>query len=262
MTDPYGLTDADVDKWTTHFGVEASQIHHDYAISHALQALSRHAECFVFYGGTALSRTILDGLRLSEDIDLLSVGPRAKAASLLDEALRFSLEQRFGLIEGNPRLVEARKDTQACVYTIGDAGVQLQLISGDTYTPWPRHLSRVSLRYAGMNDVTMMTFTPAGFVGAKTMAWCDSTRNAPRDLYDLWALAEAGHIGSDAAQTFRQFGPTSGYPQKWMFPKPPTPTAWEDALAHLGRLQVGPEQAYDTVVQAWASAIVGVEHSL
>ncbi|MDR0284088.1 MAG: hypothetical protein LBI33_04260 [Propionibacteriaceae bacterium] len=63
MADWYGLTEAQAEAGATHVGVGEDQLHHDYAISHVLRALSRHSDWFVFYGGTALSRTILDGCR-------------------------------------------------------------------------------------------------------------------------------------------------------------------------------------------------------
>jgi len=256
-----GLSEADVETWTAHFGVGADQIHHDFAISHVLRELSLHADMFVFYGGTALSRTILDGLRLSEDIDLLTVGPRGPAATMLDEVLRSGLERRFGVIDARPRLPETRTDTQACLYRIADVTVQIQLIAGDAYTPWPRQASRVSLRYAGLSDVTLTTYSPAGFVAAKTTAWCDTTRNAPRDLYDLWALGQAGHINAEAAHVFRRFGPVAAYPRRWLFPqRPPSEAEWDDALAHLGRLAVGPREAYESVVTAWSTAVECAEH--
>ncbi|MDR1212483.1 MAG: nucleotidyl transferase AbiEii/AbiGii toxin family protein [Propionibacteriaceae bacterium] len=256
MASWYGLTEADADAWVTHFGVGEDQIRHDYVISRVLKELSAHADLFVFYGGTALSRTILDGLRLSEDIDLLTVGTRKPAATTLDEALRSGLERQFGLIDAQPRLPDTRIDTQACLYQVADVTVQIQLITGDDYAPWPRQTSQVSLRYGGLGSVSLTTYTPAGFVGAKTTAWCDTTRNAPRDLYDLWALAQAGHISADAARVFRRFGPTASYPRQWMFPQqPPGPDLWENALAHLGRLTVGPHEAYEAVVAAWDAAM-------
>ena len=66
------MTEADVEKWAAHFGVGDDQIRHDFAISRVLEELSHHSDLFAFYGGTSLSRTILNGLRLSEDIDLLA----------------------------------------------------------------------------------------------------------------------------------------------------------------------------------------------
>ncbi len=260
MASWHGLTEVDAETWMNHFGVGEDQVRHDFVISRILQELASHADLFVFYGGTALSRTILDGLRLSEDIDLLSIGSRKPAATTLDEAIRSGLERQFGLINAHPRLPDTRTDTQACLYDVAGVTVQVQLIAGDDYTPWPRQTRQVSLRYSNLDDVRLTTYTPAGFVGAKTSAWCDTTRNAPRDLYDLWALAQGGHINAEAARIFRKFGPSSSYPRTWMLPKkPPGSAEWEDALGHLGRLPVGPDEAYETVTSAWAAAVVETE---
>jgi len=251
----YVVSEADAAAQQAHFGVARDQIKHDFVISHVLDALAPHADQFVFYGGTALSRTILDGLRLSEDIDLLSVGPRKEAAAIIDNALRNALERNFGIIEADPWLSQTRNDTTACTYRIGGIPLKMQLIDGRNYTPWPRQQSEVSQRYAGLPNVTLTTYTAESFVGAKTVAWCDTSRNAPRDLYDLWALAEAGYITAKAAAIYRHHGPSNSFPNRSAFPNtPPTEQEWTDALGHQCILQVGPTQAYDTVVAAWVRA--------
>jgi len=260
MAELYGLDPAEAARWRSHFGVTDSEIVHDFVISQALRVLAPHADRFVFYGGTALSRTFLDGLRLSEDLDLLSIGPRKDAAALLDEALRLGLEEQFGAVEGQPRLTRVKTDTQACLYSVGELAIKIQLINGEHYTPWPRQTTQVSLRYDGLEDVTLTTYTPEAFVGAKTAAWCD--RNAARDLYDLWALARRGYINADAAQTFQRCGPTSGYPRPWLFPgRPPSDEAWSDALGHLCVLQVGSQEAYRSVLDSWQAAVADAESS-
>jgi hypothetical protein len=256
----WDLTEADAAAQEAHFGVARDQIEHDFVISHVLNAIARHADRFVFYGGTALSRTILKGLRLSEDIDLLSIGPRHETAAILDQAIRDGLERNFGLIEARPWMSEARRDTDACIFRIRDVQLQVQLIEGTDYSPWPRQRSEVSLRYTGLESVQLTTYTPEGFAGAKTSAWCDTTRNAPRDLYDLWAMAEAGHITSRAAQTYKQFGPTGGYPRRWTFPSaPPSTDEWYDALGHQCIPAVGPNEAFDAVLAAWDTAVAEAE---
>jgi hypothetical protein len=250
------LSEADAAAQEEHFGVARDQIEHDFVVSHVLAALAPHTDRFVFFGGTALSRTILDGLRLSEDIDLLSVGPRGMVATTLDQAIRSGLERGFGEVTASPSLSGARTDTTPSVYRIGEVHVQIQLIDGSDFADWPRQTSEVSQRYTGMANLQLQTLTPAGFVGAKTAAWCDTGRNAPRDLYDLWALATAGLIDPEAATVYRLHGPTRGVPRRWAFPKaPPTESEWRDALAHQCILQVGPEEAYQTVVSAWEAAV-------
>ncbi len=193
---PFTLSETDTVVQQEHFGVARDQIEHDFVISHVLAALAARANQFVFYGGTALSRTFLEGLRLSEDID------------------------------------------------------------------WPRQLSEVSQRYAGLPNITLTTYTAEGFAGAKTAAWCDTTRNAPRDLYDLWAMADVGLITANAAVAYRKHGPTSGFPQRGAFPtRPPSETEWHDALGHQCNPRVGPVEAYETVVAAWEAAVNEADHA-
>lgn len=60
------LDEAEAQQQEAHFGVARDQVEHDFVISHVLSALSAHSDQFVFHGGTALSRTFLDGLRLSD----------------------------------------------------------------------------------------------------------------------------------------------------------------------------------------------------
>lgn len=102
--DPFVLSVKDMDEQRARFGVDPGQVMHDFVISHVLSAISSESDKFVFYGGTALSRTHLDGLRLSEDIDLLSLGPRREAAFAIDRAITSSLSRHFEGVAGAPPL--------------------------------------------------------------------------------------------------------------------------------------------------------------
>jgi predicted nucleotidyltransferase component of viral defense system len=252
----FDLAPDEAARWTARFGAAEDQIRHDFVISHLLAAIAPVADKVVFYGGTALSRTFLPDLRLSEDIDLLSVGPRRPVAPLIDEAIRAALEPGFGPVTADPWLADVRRAADACVFRIGDVDVKIQLIDGTNYTPWPTQPSTISLRYRGLEDVTMTTLTAAGFVCAKTTAWSEPTRDAPRDLYDLWALAQHGRIDDDAAELFKQRGPTRAYPRRWLVPsKPPTEDAWQAALSHQCIPQVSAEDAHHAVIEAWRAAV-------
>ena len=92
----------EIARYTSLFGVEPTQIQHDFVVSHVLSAIAEHRDRIVFFGGTALSRTYLDGLRLSEDIDLLAIGSRAEVARMLDRAIGERLERRFGVVDADP----------------------------------------------------------------------------------------------------------------------------------------------------------------
>lgn len=133
--------------------------------------------------------------------------------------------------------------------------MKIQLLDGRTQILWPSEKTAVSMRYAGMTDAEMMTFTPDGFACAKFTAWCDTTRNAPRDLYDLWALTKAGHITPNTASIYKKHGPTNSYPRAWMLPQQaPAYNDWHESLGHQCIPQVDPDEAYETTVEAWMKA--------
>lgn len=258
----YKLSDADARAQMQHYGVPRESIEHDFVISHVLAAIAPLRDQFVFYGGTALSRTILDGLRLSEDIDLLSIGPRPTVAKALDDAIRTRLARSFGKVTAEPSLTAAKRDTEACIYQIGDTQLRIQLIDGRNYIPLPHCTALVHQRYHALPDLELTTPTPAGFVVAKTMAWSDTTRNAPRDLYDLWALATAGHITAEAARTYQRIGPTGGYPKPWNLPtRTPSSDEWSASLNHQCQPQVTPQEAHDVTLTAWHRAVAVAEQS-
>jgi predicted nucleotidyltransferase component of viral defense system len=230
-------------------------------VSHVLAAITACADDIIFYGGTALSRTVLPDLRLSEDIDLLSVSGRKPVATRLDQAISDYMRPRFGTVEARPWLADTRHDTDPSVFRIAGINIQIQLVDGRDYPAWPTVHREVEQRYAGIPSATFRTYTAAAFVGAKTVAWAETTRNAPRDLYDLWALARAGHINAEAAELFKRYGPTGAYPERWLFPRQaPTEQHWKDALAHQCRLRVTAAEAYGTVVQEWGVALADLSH--
>lgn len=111
--------------WAKSFGVSFAQVDRDRAISVILSAIAPRAHDFVFYGGTALSRTALPELRLSEDIDLLSRGPRRPVAERLDEAIRIGTERVLGPVVAEPWLADARRDTESSLLHFGEIDVRI-----------------------------------------------------------------------------------------------------------------------------------------
>lgn len=78
---------AERDHVAAQFGVASAQIERDYVLSLLLAAIARRfADEVIFFGGTALARTHLPQGRLSEDLDLIAVGPRRDLATRLDSA--------------------------------------------------------------------------------------------------------------------------------------------------------------------------------
>ncbi|QEE61348.1 hypothetical protein FVA74_06965 [Salinibacterium sp. dk2585] len=78
------------------------------------------------------------------------------------------------------------------------------------------------------------------FAAAKLSSWQD--RNAPRDLYDLWAMTGAGMVDAAAAALFARFGPFTHVTDR-SFDLIPSEDEWERSLGHQGRIRVGPEEA-------------------
>lgn len=78
---PGVLDDRERDVVMARFEVGQAQVVRDHVISHALAAIADvGTDRVVFFGGTALSRTLLPDLRLSEDIDLIAHGDRREIA--------------------------------------------------------------------------------------------------------------------------------------------------------------------------------------
>lgn len=177
----------------------------DHVISHALAAISTvGTDDIVFFGGTALSRTYLTGLRLSEDIDLLALGDRSAIADKIENALTRQLRRGFGNVTFTPPLKDARHANPS-VMQIGDVRVQIQLLSSEGYPTWPTEVVDIEQRYSDAPPARLRVLTPEAFVASKLSSWND--REVPRDLYDLWALAEAGFINAKASELFARWGP-------------------------------------------------------
>lgn len=81
------------------------QVERDHMISHMLAGIARSPirDDVVFFGGTALSRTYLPDLRLSEDIDLLARKSRSEVASELTRTFESALARTHGRLTWAPR---------------------------------------------------------------------------------------------------------------------------------------------------------------
>lgn len=239
---------ADLDRVRATFGVGEAQVRRDFVISWMLWAIAESTPDVVFFGGTALNRTLLTDLRLSEDIDLMPLDARSQVASTLHEGLSTLLERGFGQITADIPLPGTRHPA-ASVYEVSGHKIRVQLVDRDSYY-WPWRPTPIHQRYQGCPPANLKTLTSEGFAAAKTAAWCE--RNTPRDLYDLWAIADAGLITAAAAEAFRRHGPTNRRPSPAIFPAgPPTEREWRDALSHQCIPRVSPVDAHRTVVAAW-----------
>ena len=222
------------------FGVAAEQVVRDHVISHALAAIATvDTNDLVFFGGTALARTHLTRLRLSEDIDLIASGSRMEIGDRLEAAIARGLGRAFGTPTFTPRI----RDTipsESSVMEAGGVRIRLQLLSAQGYPAWPTEVRQIEQRYSDAPPARLRVLTAAAFAAAKLAAWSD--RGAPRDLYDLWALAGVGKIDREAVEMFGKLGPYTSA-SKVSFARLPTDSEWTAALGHQCVPQVGPEEA-------------------
>ncbi|MFD6857603.1 nucleotidyl transferase AbiEii/AbiGii toxin family protein [Rhodococcus sp. NPDC060090] len=235
------------------FGVSPEQVERDHLISHLLAAIAgRFVDHLHFIGGTALARTHLPQGRLSEDIDLVALGNRTELASELDAALERSVARTHGRLVWDPAL-SVVKDTQAAnLRTASGLSVKIQLLSSQDRTVWPAESRDLEQRYSDAPQARLMVPTRSAFAAAKTATWHD--RRAPRDLWDLCALAEIGAIDAEAAMLFRNYGPTNRMPGRHLFERPPSEADWRSQLAGQTRLTRTASETLVIVCEAWARA--------
>ncbi|OWY83500.1 hypothetical protein B9C99_03460 [Rhodococcus sp. BUPNP1] len=173
------------------FGVSPEQVERDHLISHLLAAIAdRFADRVHFIGGTALARTHLPHGRLSEDIDLVAMGNRTTLATELDAALVRAVARTHGRLIWGPTLAEIKDTEAANLRTTTGLSIKIQLLSSRDRTVWPAETRDLEQRYSDAPRATLTVPTLAAFAAAKTATWHD--RRAPRDLWDLCALAEIG----------------------------------------------------------------------
>lgn len=193
----------ELNDWVEKFDVPDSQIRRDHLISHVLVAIEKEGdEKTKFYGGTALCRSCLLNVRLSEDIDLLHPEPRERL-EFLKGALPKAMRKEFPDAswsdlpsEGDGFASQLRAD--------GVDGIRLDVGRlGPERRAWEFEPGDIALRYSDVPDVVRLACpTLPTFVAMKYEAWCD--RHAPRDLFDLAGLAEIGAFDLEANRILRE----------------------------------------------------------
>ena len=245
------LTDSDRERLKSEFGADDSQVERDHLISRLLAELSREMQSLLkFYGGTALSRSYLQKGRLSEDVDLIAVGPRTEIAQQVMRVLTLGLAREFGRPTFTPALDQVRGVTPVVMRVPSGPQLQLQLLPDDHYPAWPFHLVALPSRYSDCEPAELSIPTRDAFVAWKSSSFMD--RRASRDLWDLATLAELDAFTPEAARLFTRFGPLSNLPSDSTIPEAPDQTRWERDLAHQTRLMITAEEARTRVVGAWS----------
>jgi Nucleotidyl transferase AbiEii toxin, Type IV TA system len=253
VTLPIGLQPDDLAQVMAAFGVAEAQVRRDHAISHILAALSRHRrDELIFFGGTALSRTYLLDQRLSEDIDLIAVDHRDDLADVLLKDINAALARTHGRLTWSPGWSRNSDVDPAVAVTADGIAINIQLLRGARYEPWPTQTCEIEQRYRDAPPAILRVPTLLAFAGWKTAAWLD--RGAARDLYDLWALDRVGALNAESATLFATHGPTRSPPRSWMFTRAPSAVEWQAQLAGQTRLTVTAAEALEAVRTAWAAA--------
>ena len=179
------------------FGVPEAQVVRDHLISHVLQVLAVDAPLEVtFFGGTALCRTWLPDVRLSEDIDLL-VADHVAASEELPPLLSRGIRREFPDSRWQDLGRQHDVDTKSLVAT---DGVEVKVQFAKWRHRWedviPVEIEPVRLRYSDLPETCRLPVpTAAGFATMKLVAWSD--RHAPRDLFDLYGLAQSGYLDEE-----------------------------------------------------------------
>jgi hypothetical protein len=209
------------------------------------------AEQVVFFGGTALARTVIPDGRLSEDIDLITIGTRTEIAQRLTTALPRAVRREFPGLTWQPSPVAVREPAPAILLNADGLAVRIQLLSATGYPRWPTQHVDLVQRYTDAPPARLIVPTAAGFAAAKAVAWY--SRHASRDLWDLWALAERGHLDAEAADLYARLGPTNHRPDPADYAEPPSQARWERDLGAQIRLTVTAADAAEVVAEAWRS---------
>lgn len=254
----FGLSEEDLAREIQRFGVAEEHVRRDHAISHILAAISASLQDDVlFFGGTALSRTHLVHARLSEDIDLIALGNRQQIAERLTSSVDAALRRTHGRLTWAPPF-GIRDIEPALVETATGVSIRVQLLHERGYEMWPTELRRIEQRYQDAPGATLLVPTLDSFAAWKTAAW--SSRAAPRDLYDLWALADAGALTPTAATLFTKHGPTGRPPRESNFATAPSEAEWRASLSEQTRLSVKAEEALAIVRGEWARAVAQLKN--
>lgn len=240
---------ADLGRFAARFGVSDAQVRLDHLISHVLAALPAFtAGGLHFYGGTALSRTFLEGDRLSEDIDLLHPDYDDVLTRFAHDLPRVLRREFPGArLEPGAREGDGR---QAYLVTADVPALKLYVGATHRYRPgWRFAPIPVALRYPDVvAAVELPCPTRATFAAMKLEAYHD--RHLPRDLFDLAGLARLGALDAEAEEVLRAATGFGFLPGEFARVPASTAAAWHAELAHQVRELSDPETCRADVLAA------------
>ena len=225
------------------------QVRRDHAISHALAALQKIESEKVFFGGTALSRTLLSRGRLSEDIDLYSSDRRSLCREL--DNLPDLIEEEFP--QANWDVLPSLTPDPRSSLLVCEASIHIRVQVVDALSrKWqsiPTNLVDIHQRYSDVSKTQLIVPTFDGFVAMKILAWFD--RGAPRDLFDLDGLSRIGAVSSathDLVEKLRGYRLT-----KQMLSRKVS-GLWQEELAHQTKLERSENECLARVLEWWGKS--------
>ena len=231
------------------FSSSELQVRRDHAISHILAAIQGLKSELVFYGGTALSRTLLTDGRLSEDIDLYTED-HEKLCRELDD-IPDLIEQEFP--EANwqkspSQLRDADSTNLSCGSSIQ---VRVQVVDSQPrgWQKIPVELTEIFQRYSDAPRIKLLVPTFDGFVAMKVSAWFD--RHAARDLFDLESLSRKGDVTENIKELVQSL---RGYRLTGARLDGKVVGNWTQELAGQTKLEITERECLSRVLEWWGTA--------
>lgn len=234
------------------FGVARTQVRRDHLISHLLAALSEHAgDDVLFFGGTALSRTLAPHGRLSEDIDLIARHNRRVTAERLDKTLLRATRREFPGLQWQPPVGAVRDTAPAILSTPDGTTVRIQLLNATGYAPWPTERHQLVQRYRDAPAATLTVPTAPSFVGWKPPH--GSTAPPPATSTTSGSSPTSAPSAPSALRPtlFAKLGQTNKAPGPELFTDAPDEATWRRDLAGQTRLRVTATEALTKVRDTW-----------
>lgn len=231
------------------FGANEAQVSRDHAISHVLAALQRINTEFVFFGGTALSRTFLTTGRLSEDVDLYSPDRRALCREL--DGLLKLIKEEFPQAAWNVMPSQTGDPHSSLLVCDSSTQIKVQAVDSKTrgWSKVPKALTQIYQRFSDVPATKLPTPTFDGFVAMKALVWFD--RRSARDLFDLEGLSREGKVTDGARKLILEL---RGFHLSREMMKGRVVGLWQEELAHQTRLVISEKECLARVLEWWGTS--------
>lgn len=190
---------SEINSTAKQYSVPAETIEKDYMICWLLTCFSHSqlADSFSFHGGTAIKRVYFEDHRFSEDVDLLTA-KKLKPEKIIDALKQsFNLAAKeanihFGFAEGDKIYKDSRLQipvTYSGYDEIIGSPKEIKLdFEMDRQAFGASELKPIIESYSDLNNHchSFAIHSINTILANKIGMLVDSTRNEPRDLYDIW----------------------------------------------------------------------------